>query len=212
MRILHVIKRRNLRDSLVFQTVKRVMSYDYDKDDQRDDAPPGCVPNGVDELVQRKRVLAPKKATPTRVDPPLTSLYAHCDACGHNDDMHAPDCAAMLELEAWAQEDAKSRAKSRPVAGKHPLSKSQIFCDDNIDDPMEDSDHESAESCGHDNCMEMPKQPSLDVFFGFYDLTQQTQIALCRTHANHLAALLRASSLDVSTTKVRGAKKVKITE
>lgn len=64
---------------------------------------------------------------------------------------------------------------------------------DDVDiDLYDDDDDDAPEVRGSGVSFELPKNPDLRWFFGQYGLDEFDQISLCRTHANHLAALRRA--------------------
>jgi len=114
-----------------------------------------------------------------------------CDECGGHDGVHHDECGAH-EVEEWAAEDKLHRSQydqgqHTPYAAKKPMGgivdlKSEED-DSSFSEPME----------VEDDLMDDPLPKTLDLawYFAQYSVDALGQIAVCRTHANNLAALNR---------------------
>lgn len=109
-----------------------------------------------------------------------------CLACGQVDNEHDADCSAMKELESWALKDRDFRQSH---GAKTPRSMSGIM-------PVDEEDFSEPSSMEQDEDLEnmVLPPPVMDLrwFFSLYDVDVPSQIAVCRTHANNLAAVNRA--------------------
>lgn len=116
-----------------------------------------------------------------------------CLACGQVDNEHDADCSAMKDLEQWALHSAAIRTKidrqtamrgeKQPMSGIMPCGEDE----EEFSDPDSDMDQDDLEH------MVLPP-PVMDLrwFFNLYEVDVPSQIAVCRTHANNLAAVNRA--------------------
>jgi len=130
----------------------------------------------------------------------MTSQANTCICCGDN---HG-DEVRCGELEDWADNDRqererydigkkRDRAEKMPMSGVMPMPyDSMLECPEDYEE--EDIDHDDMEEDEDDDeCVFLPSTPDLRWFFEHYALSPGSQIAVCRTHANHLAALTRVA-------------------
>lgn len=113
-----------------------------------------------------------------------------CKECGGHSNEHAPDCETLLELERWALNEKRHRALYRaektPMGGIMPIDVDEVEeLDPSSSEPMEIEDE-----LLHDP---LPDHLDLGWYFAQYGVDTLGQIAVCRTHANNLAALNRVT-------------------
>jgi len=97
----------------------------------------------------------------------------------------------------WSKaSDQLTEFKTPRMPEKRPLSMSGIMpCDEEFEDEeLEDEVGEPSdmEDEGDEEVVVLPPTPDLRWFFDKYGLNEYSQIAICRTHANLLAAMNRA--------------------
>lgn len=138
-----------------------------------------------DDELQRRRVEQSQGGDPQT--PPT-----ECTSCGGHGTDHASDCEAMLELEKWALNEKthreQYRAEKKPLGGIRRLD----FEDDEVEEIDEESSSSQPMEVDDDLLADpLPERLDLSWFFAQYGVDPLGQIAVCRTHANNLAALNR---------------------
>jgi len=113
--------------------------------------------------------------------------------CQFLHDLHAEDCAHWelinephTPVGASAEQDSEGHLEELhdddgPVSQKRPLTESAADWDN---EEVVGYDEDDAEPV-------LPRKPDLRWFFQQYGLNEVSQISVCRTHANALAAMLR---------------------
>jgi len=137
-----------------------------------------------DEKSEKKRVHYDTGLEP---EEPVTPRVSTCTECHRHYDEHEDNCPVWMqqEEEAWARNEMKHRnAAKAPMSGIMPVE--DEFEDDGDDMDQDDDNLE--------NMVIPPPVMDLRWFFSLYNIDAHSQIAVCRTHANNLAAVSRATT------------------
>lgn len=158
---------------------------------------------GANKIQKFPRLLILKKLErgAYKMDTPKTPAPQVC-TCDYHDERHEEQCNLWtiadgpdgqgsasdeegfepMTMHGASEGEPSEEEFKRPQKGvKRPLT---MISEEAIEDDWELMD--PAEPV-------LPKQPDLRWFFQQYSLNEESQIAICRTHANHLAAMSRVS-------------------